>query len=455
MLSILYTIISFIVALAILIAVHEFGHFWVAKKLGVKVLRFSLGFGPTLWKKTFGQDKTEFVIAAVPLGGYVKMLDEREEPVKPEELHRAFNQQSIMVRSAIVVAGPGFNFIFAIFAYWAAFGVGIEGVKPYIGKVDANTPAFNANIEPDDLILSINKKQTPTWEAFLITLLSEITDDSQQIDIELIKSNGHNQTTQLDLTKIVNTINVSTMLTELGITPKRLKLPAYIGGIINNSPAQAAGFQKGDKIETVNGNPITEWSQWVEVIQTNPGQELLVNISREHQTLTLPITPKSIQKNNKTIGQIGAHAHIPENFGTEMRAITQYSFIEGFVQAVDKTQEMSVLVFKFMWKMLVGTASIDNLSGPVSIAHYAGKSAEIGFVRFMIFLAGISVSLGVLNLLPIPLLDGGHLFFYLIETIKGSPVSENVQLTGQKIGLTLLLFLMSLAIFKDFERLYG
>ncbi|MBT4836454.1 MAG: RIP metalloprotease RseP [Methylococcales bacterium] len=454
--DIIVTLISFLVALAILISVHEYGHYWVAKKSGVKVLTFSLGFGKPLWKTIInGDDKTEFVISAIPLGGYVKMLDEREGDVAENESHRAFNRQSLLKRCLIVSAGPVYNLVFAVMIYWLVFMIGVTGSRPIIGDVTPNSPAAQAQMQSGDEIISIGQRQTSTWQDTMFALLSEASAEEKNISLKVKRMDDSIKAIRLDLSGIINSIKAETLLEELGIEIFQAELPPIIGNVLENNPASIAGFKVMDKVISSNGEKIATWSDWVKHIQSHAEEKLSIIIERDGAVMTLTLVPKKIKSGNKTIGRIGAGVYIPEGLIDSYRAVVSYSPLEALIVALNKTKDMSILMLRIMKKMLFGTASIDNLSGPISIAQYAGKTALIGLIPFLMFLAAVSVSLGVLNLLPIPVLDGGHLFFYLVEFIKGSPVSENAQIMGQKVGMVLLLLLMSVAIFKDFERLIG
>ena len=452
--SLPFTLLAFIVALAILISIHEFGHFWVARKLGVKVLRFSIGFGKPLWKKTGKVDNTEYVVAAIPLGGYVKMLDEREAPVDEAELHRAFNRQNLKVRSAIVFAGPLFNFLFAIFAYWLVFVVGDTGMKPIVGDVIENSPAAEAGLLPGDRITAIGERQTATWENTVYALLASSI-ETEQVAVTVSDAQDYPRSLQLDLADIDPENTDVSLLEQMGVTPFSPKLPAVIGEIVAGEAADRAGLKKSDKVIAVNQEPVESWSAWVDVIRKNPEQSLLVTIEREAALIDVTLIPKKTSLGDETIGRIGAAAEIPEGFLEQYQAKVSYGPLVAVKLSVEKTWDFSVLTLNVLGKILIGDASVNNLSGPITIAQTAGKTASIGFIYFVKFLAIVSISLGVLNLLPIPVLDGGHLFFFLLEAIKGSPLSEGFIEFGQRIGLALLIALMGLAFYVDISRFVG
>jgi regulator of sigma E protease len=454
-LGIIYSILAFIVAIGILVTVHEFGHFWVARKLGVKVLRFSVGFGKPLWLRKWGEDQTEYVIAAIPFGGYVKMLDEREGEVEQHELARAFNQKSVWRRIAIVVAGPAFNFLFAILAYYLIFLVGIICVKPVIGEISDPSPAYTAGVQQGDLILAVNGIETPSWERARFAMLEESVSADQIVlqvqgrDLQIrdkvidIKGLGLLKEEQINL------------LRDLGIATWRPDVPPVIDEVLPDGAAWQAGLLAEDKVLTLDRVAILNVTQWVNHIRANPATEMVLRVLRNGEEVELTITPRSRTEGGETFGYIGVknRIEIPESVRREMMVTERYGPLEGMVEAMDKTWRMSWLTLRVLGKLVTGDASVRNLSGPITIAHYAGVSARIGLETFLGFLAIISISLGVLNLLPVPMLDGGHLFYYLVEVFKGSPVSEQIEIIGQKIGILLLFGLMSIAIYNDLLRL--
>ncbi len=451
MLDTMITVISFIIVLGILITVHEYGHFIVARKSGVKILRFSIGFGKILWSKRGSVDNTEYAIAMIPLGGYVKMLDEREGEVDEAELDRAFNRQPLSKRFAIVAAGPLFNLVFAVIVYWAMFINGVPGTRAFIDTPTSDTPTANANLIANDEIISVAGKTTPTWQAVLETVLPMAL---LHEDVELgINRGGEQLTVVLPLHQLVDEVTGETFTNQVGLKPLKIEIPAVIETVVEGSAAQKYGILPGDEIVAVGQESISDWLRLVEIIQESPGRPLLVSVNRRGDIRTLEVRPDSVEKDGKLLGKIGASVHIdPEQF-EQYQAVWQFAPHTAFIAAVEKSWDMSILTVKMIGKMIIGEASVENLSGPISIARYAGSSLKAGLSQLLGFIAIISVSLGVLNLLPVPILDGGHLFFYLIEWIKGSPVNERIEALGQQVGLVIILSMMSIAIFNDLVKL--
>lgn len=456
MIAVLQIVCAFIIALGILISFHEFGHFLVARRCGVKVLRFSIGFGRPLWRRKFGADNTEFVIGAVPLGGYVRMLDEREGVVPEAERTRAFNNKSLGERVSIVAAGPIFNFIFAILAYWLIYVIGITGIKPVIAAVEEGSLAMHAGIRVDDEITDINGRATPTWNSALPLLVAGVVEGSAAT-VGVIDAHGDGRLLQVDLAAIpIDAMAEGNLLHLLGVEPARPAIPAVIGAVTQGGAAWQGGLARGDRITAVDGMPVRDWQHWVELVRAAPGTPLRVGISRDGEALELVITPAAkASGQGDTTGFIGAGLEPDYDVDQSLLATEAYPLHTALAKGAGKTLDMTVVTLQILGRMITGQASLKNLSGPVSIAQYAGQTAQLGIVAFLGFLAIVSISLAVLNLLPIPLLDGGHLFYYLIEFLKGSPVSVPVQALGQRIGLALLLCLMGLAIYNDILRLAG
>jgi len=450
MITALSSIFFFILALGILITVHEFGHYWVARKVGVKVLRFSVGFGRPLWSKTAGPDNTEYVLAAIPLGGYVRMLDEREADVAEEEVHRAFNRQSLAKRTAVVAAGPLFNFILAIAAYWLIFVIGVTGMKPIVGQVSPDSIAEMAGLQQGEKIVAIGDRQTPTWEVVVVSMLDDAIGSGEAV-IKVEQPDSARQVERVvRFDSIPEDLNRGGLLDFIGLRPYRPAIPAIIGKLAPNGAADRAGLEVGDKIAAVDGEVIDDWEQLVDYVRARPDKQIDIEIERAAERLKVIITPARVEGD---IGKIGAGVQMQE-MPEELKSEVKYGPAVALLNAATKTWDMSYLTLRMLGKMVTGDISLSNLSGPISIARYAGYSASIGFISFLTFLAIVSISLGVLNLLPVPMLDGGHLLYYLVEFFKGSPVSENTQLIGQKIGIAMLLGMMLLAFYNDILRFF-
>ena len=453
--EILLSIIAFIISVGLLITFHEFGHFSVARFFDIKVLRFSIGFGRPIYTRHFGRDRTEFTICLLPLGGYVKMLDDREGTVVQQEKAREFNGKPLWQRFLIVLAGPFFNFIFAIIAYSLIYTIGINALKPIIGHVETTSIASSSGFAEGQEILSINGVSTPTWPTVIDSLVNHVV-SGDVVDIQVVNNSGEKQVLSLNLSSIsIDEMADGKLLNKLGLNIVKLKLPPIIGEIEKNGPAQSSGLLQNDRIIAVNSNLVDSWQEWVEIIQENPDKSLNVELLRDEALINIELRPKNYEINGKNIGRIGARPAVNDELYSSYFALEQYSLHLAILRAFGKTWEMSVLTLKVLAKMISGDASVKNLSGPISIAKYAGQSASIGATALLTFLAIVSISLGVLNLLPIPLLDGGHLVYYVIEFFTGKPVSDSVQMTGQQIGIVLLFGLMGLALYNDFVRLLG
>jgi regulator of sigma E protease len=449
------TLLAFVGAIVLLVVFHEFGHYWVARRCGVKVLRFSLGFGKVIYSKRFAGNDTEWVISTVPLGGYVKMVDEREEPVAPEDLPYAFNRKPVLQRMAIVVAGPLANFLLAIVLYWALFVHGVPGLKPTLGDVPPGTPAAIAQMHAGETILSINGDAIPSWQELhwqLLDLALKQVDGQREIRIEAQDASGTSLIHVLDMSGLVVKDLDGEFLDKLGLHLYQPVVLPVIGDVAEGSVAQRAGLQAGDRILHANGVPVQRWMEIVDVLRSHPEQAVQLEIQRGEKMLNIAVVPQAVVESGKTVGKIGAAPRVDRQAWQAMFTEVSYGPLEALMHSLRKTWETSAISLKMMGKMVMGEVSMKNLSGPITIADYAGQSAKMGLMAYLGFLALISISLGVLNLLPIPLLDGGHLLYYVAELLKGSPVSDLAWEIGQKIGIALLGTLMVFAIYNDINR---
>jgi regulator of sigma E protease len=450
--SLLQTLVAFVVALGVLIVVHEYGHYLVARLCGVKVLRFSVGFGRPLavWRR--GADRTEWVIAAVPFGGYVKMLDEREGAVAREEAGRAFNRQSVARRFLIVVAGPLFNFLFAVAVYAGLYMYGLPEARPVLAEPPAGSPAAAAGLHVGDTVRAVDGDPIATWQELRWRVLQAAL-QRQTLRLETLGERGHLDETTLDLRAYPADEVESDALERVGLRLYRPPLEPVLGQVIAGGPAERAGLAAGDRIVRADGKPIDTWEVLVNAVRARPGKPLGLLVERDGTTREVEVIPAEVMAGEARIGRIGAAPYIPAVHAEAMLIRVHYGPLDSLVRAFAKTWDISVFSLKMLGKMLLGEVSWKHLSGPVTIADFAGQSAQMGWVSYITFLALISISLGVLNLLPIPLLDGGHLMYYAIEIIKGSPVSERAMELGQRVGLALLLVMMAFAFYNDLNRL--
>ncbi|MBX9675289.1 MAG: RIP metalloprotease RseP [Methylotenera sp.] len=462
------TLIAFIITIGILVTIHEYGHFQVARWCNVKVLRFSIGFGKPLWKKTFGHDKTEFVLAAIPLGGFVKMLDERELKAEREsaiengqyaeqliyseaELKRAFNRQNVWKRIAIVLAGPVANLLLAILLYWVLLMQGVTGMRPIIGEVAVNSLAATAGFKSGETIQKVAGVSVKTWPDARWILLEQSL-ESKSVQIETLNDMNDLNTRMLSFDGIDSDPEID-ILNKVGLEMIKPILPAILGEILPDSAAKKSNFQANDKILSIDNVKVRDWETVVNTVKANPNQLLQFKIARAQQILTISVTPEQVTQNGEKIGRLGASVKIDQVTLDKLLIKLKYSPFEALQKAIFKTWDTSIFSLKMLGRMLTGEVSIKGISGPVTIATFAGESANLGLSTFLSFLALVSISIGVLNLLPIPVLDGGHLMYYIVEIFKGSPVSDQTMLAGQKIGFVLLGLLMTIAIFNDFNRL--
>ena len=447
------TLVAFVVALGVLIVFHEFGHYLVARWCGVKVMRFSIGFGHPLLRKRWGKDETEWVVAAFPLGGYVKMLDEREDEVAPEDLTRSFNRKPVAHRFAIVAAGPIANFLLAIVLYWLLFMLGVSGMKPMLGPVTPATPAEFANFKMGETITKIGVEPVATWQDARWLLLSHAVERSPSVTVETLGKEGEVASHRLDLSGIEADDLDADFLKKIGLSVYQPAMKPIVAQVVSDSAGNRAGLLAGDEILAVNGKKITLWEELVQQIRVSPGIPLTLEIQRGATIIDIEVIPAAHTESGEKIGKIGIGPQIDRNEMEKLLVEISYPAGTAMVRAINKTWETSVFTLQMLWKMVAGEVSWKNVSGPITIADYAGKSAQMGLSSYLAFLALISISLGVLNLLPIPMLDGGHLMYYVIEIVKGSPLSVRATEIGQQVGMLLLFSLMAFAIYNDVSRL--
>lgn len=449
----LMSVPAFIVAIGLLVAVHEYGHFWVARRMGVKVLRYSIGFGSKVWGRTSPKTGIEYWLSAIPLGGYVKMLDEREGEVADVDKPYAFNRQHPAKRIAIVAAGPGVNFLFAILAYWLVFMIGVAGIKPMIGQAPDGTLADQAGLRAGDQITSVAGKQTADWQDLRLTLLERGL-DAEPVQLSVTDDDGRSRTVELDLTGVP--ADPDKLFARLGLSPFQPPATPLIARVMDDSAAGRADIREGDQIKAADGTTLDTPQALVDYVQARPGETVRLTVLRDGATRVVPVTlGRAESESGEAIGRLGAQIGVDAQAWTEMRTTRQLGPLAAVPAAIGKTWEVSSLTVRLMARMLTGDVSWRNVSGPIQIANYAGQTASIGLEAFVGFLALVSVSLAVLNLLPIPVLDGGHLLYYSIEWIRGRPLSEGVQAAGQQAGMIALLMLMTLAFYNDILRLLG
>ncbi len=437
-----------LVSLGLLITFHEFGHYWVARRCGVRVLRFSVGFGRPLWLRR-GRDGTEFAIAAIPLGGYVRMLDEREEAVPPELANEAFNRKTVGQRIAITAAGPLANLLLAFALLWLMFMVGKGDLLPIVGRADG--VAATAGFERDDRILRIDGQEVPTWTQAGIVLTAAAL-DRRTVPVDVEGANGIERRLQLDLAALPAAFDESRSIEAIGLVARQRLLEARIGGFSEDSPAARAGVQVGDRVLRIDGQSVSSFDQIGPLVQRagEDGRSLELLVERAGETLPIRIEPSRIEADGGARWVLGVR---PEPGRFEFDTVRRYGPVAALGQAYDETVNLTGATLGMLWRMISGRASLQNISGPISIAQFANASASIGLDWFLFFLAVLSLGLFIMNLLPIPILDGGHLLYYLIELIKGSPVSERFLIAGQYVGLAMLAGLMGLAFYNDILRL--
>jgi len=473
-------ILAFIVAIGVLVSVHEYGHFWVARRLGFRVLRFSVGFGrpllrwrgrapgepPSPWSarrlSTRGSlepasDATEYWLSSIPLGGYVKLLDEREGPVPTEERHRAFNRRPVWQRVAVLLAGPGFNFGFAVIAYWLMFMAGVPGLVAVVGTVDADSPAARAGLRPEDRIVRVGERETPTLESAVLAMVDEALADGI-LDLTVHAADGAERRVDIDVRgREADLTEPGALFDELGFQPGPM-VPAAIDGVTADGAAERAGFLPGDRVIAVDGETVSGWSEWVAYVRARPGETLAVTVDRGGRDVMLALTVEAtVATDGTTIGLAGVtlDVELANQITDALRTTQRFGPVQAFGRGAAQTWDMSALTVRMLARMVVGDVSVRNLSGPISIAGIAGDSARAGLGAFLSVLAIVSISLGILNLLPVPLLDGGQIVYQLLELAKGAPLSERAMVFGQQVGIFLLIVLMSFAFYNDLSRVFG
>jgi len=451
--TILSYVLAFLVAIGVLVAVHEYGHFWMARRVGVRVLRFSIGFGKTLWSR-IGADGTEYALSAIPLGGYVKLLDEREGPVHADQLDAAYNRKPVWQRILVLLAGPTANFIFAVAAYWVLFVAGVPALKPVVGEIIPDSIAARAGLHEGDQIVGVGGREVMTREGAVLAILDHVM-AGDAVDISLRAADGERQTSLAVPGDRRALTEPGALLPGLGFDFWYPTVPAVVGKLVPGSPAERAGLHEGDRIVAVGGEAVDDFAGLVQRVQPSPGKTLVFSVERGAARLELPIEVEAQRDGGRMVGRIGVQPSSAEAIPEDMRTRERYGPASALGHAVDKTWDMSTLTVRMIWNVVAGDVSVKNLSGPINIAEYAGFSARQGILSFLSFLAVVSVSLFVLNLLPIPILDGGQIVYQLAELVKGRPLSERAQAVGQQIGILLLLVLMSFAFYNDLSRLFS
>lgn len=447
------SLLAFIIAISVLVAVHEYGHYIVGRWTGMKVLRFSIGFGKPIWTRIGGKDRTEYCVSAIPLGGYVRFLDTREGPIPEADEGRAFNQRPVPQRIAVLLAGPAFNFLFAIVAYWALFLYGIPTLVPAVGEVEPGSYAAEAGLEQGDRIVAVGDVETVDWESALVAMLDQMVSDGR-VPLTLQGGDGWQRDATIDVGADARRLTEPGMLFEgLGFRPFGAgDLPADIGRVEDDGPAKAAGLEPGDRIVEIDGVPVLDFADLVEAVQPRANQRVSVDYVRGGQRLSTTLVIQEQRVDGEVRGRLGvAHSGDFSEFYYQRR----YGAVDSMTQAMARTWSSTVFTLRMLGRMATGDVSIKNISGPINIAQFAGQSAERGLDYFLGFLAIVSISLGVLNLLPIPVLDGGQIVYQSIEGLKGSPLSERAQIVGQQIGIFALILLMSFAFYNDLARIFG
>ncbi|HET9045709.1 MAG TPA: RIP metalloprotease RseP [Casimicrobiaceae bacterium] len=452
MIDVAYKLVAFLITLGVLVVIHELGHFWVARLCGVKVLRFSVGFGRILWSRPFGPDGTEWALSAVPLGGYVKMADEREGDVAPRDLPRAFNRQNVWKRIAIVAAGPIANLLLAVLMFAGTYMAGIPGQQALLSAPPAGSPAANAGLRAGDLVVAVDDDPVRSWQDLRWRLVRAQGHDSATLTVERPESRGARETSTLSLASMKPADWEGNAMALLGL--KSDLGPPLVDQIVPGKPADRAGLKAGDRIVSIDGAAVRSPSDVAALTNAKPGRELVFRIARDGAEFDAPLTAEAMEQGGRTVGIAGVRLRVDPATAASRAVTVRYGPFEALVEGARKTWELSAFTLKMLGRIVTGDASVKNISGPLTMADFAGQSAQQGMLVFIGYLALISISLGVLNLLPVPLLDGGHLLYYFAELIKGSPVSDRAFEVGQRIGMAVLAMLMALALFNDVSRLF-
>jgi regulator of sigma E protease len=452
--TILSYLLAFLVAIGVLVAVHEYGHFWMARRMGIRVIRYSIGFGRPLWRRLDSKG-TEFALSAIPLGGYVKLLDEREGPVADADLSMAYNRKPVWQRILVLLAGPFANFLFAVVAYWVVFVAGVPALKPVLGEVTPDSVAARSGLVAGDEIVAVGRHATAGREAVMLAILDRLMEGGT-IDLAVRSEGGATHVVPLRIEgSTLPLTEPGALLPGLGFEFWYPSVPARVGKILEGSPAERAGLKPDDMIVEVGGAPVADFAALVRVVQPAAGRTLDFTVERAGDRVVVPVEVEAEREGGRLIGRIGVQPAAPAPVPEDMRTRERYGPLAAVGKAVGKTWDMSALTVRLLWNVVTGDVSAKNLSGPINIAEYAGFSARQGILAFLSFLSIVSVSLFVLNLLPIPILDGGQILYQLAELAKGRPLSERAQAVGQQIGIALLLVLMSFAFYNDLSRLFS
>jgi len=444
----LISVLAFVVAISILVTIHEYGHYIVGRWAGMKVLRFSVGFGKPVWTWVRGKDRTEFCISAIPLGGYVRFLDGREGPVDPEDEGRAFDHRPVPARIGVLLAGPLFNFLFAIFAYWVLFLNGIPTLQPAVGDVDPQSYAARAGLEFGDKIVAVGEVDTADWESTLVNIFDQLVADGR-VPLTLESEDGRQRRALIVVGEDASRLTEPNMLFEgLGFEP--WQPPAVIAELTEGGAAEGAGLAVGDRISSIDGNDITNYSDLISVVSPRADQAVSLAYFRDGREVEIEVVLGNQEVEGETRGLLGVRGS--NDYG-DYAYLRQFGPVESVAQATLRTWTSTVFTLRMLGRMVTGDVSIKNISGPINIAQYAGSSARRGVNEYLAFLALISISLGVLNLLPVPVLDGGQIVFQSVELVTGSPLSERLQIIGQQFGIFALILLMSFAFYNDIARI--